>query len=241
MNLTVYTSRHSKESAIALGNMLNCAVYNPYTREHYREYPASSFTYNMGCSNQEDSGFNSPYQVSICTNKVSTLDRLESFGVLTVPYTRNAFTAQEWLNKDRIIVNRATITGKANEGLSYSYKGLPDVEDTSLNFNSIIWTRYVNHTRELRVYAIDGEYLAFEKKEVNNLWHFHKIKVSDKLREQLDKASQAFDKMFVIAYDILECVTGDYYFLEANSAPSLLAHRDILPTVGFAIQHKLGD
>jgi len=53
------------------------------------------------------------------------------------------------------------------------------------------------------------------------------------------KSAIAFDKMFCIAFDILHCRTGDYYFLEANSAPSLLVHHKIIPTLASAIKEKL--
>jgi len=149
--------------------------------------------------------------------------------------------AQTWLDEDRIIVNRTTITGKANEGVSFSTKSAPCMEDKPLDLDSIIWTRYVNHTRELRAYCIKGkEHIIFHKKDINGHWEF--IPFTDwiplKLMEQLDKACQAFDKMFCIAFDILECRTGDYYFLEANSAPSLLVHPILVPTLAQAIKEN---
>ena len=239
MNIVIYTSRHSKNSAIALGKALNSSVYNPYEYKHYRESDEEqTHSYNMGC-NMIDTTFNDRQQVGTCINKIHTLDRLKSFGVLTVPYTTSNELATVWLDEDRILVNRATIIGKANEGISFSYKNLPDVEDEPRNFNAIIWTRYVNHTNELRVYAINGKYLAFRKEQHNDLWHFKPVDIPSKLKEQLLKADQAFDKMFLVAYDILECVTGDYYFLEANSAPSLLTHRSILPALTSAIQEQV--
>jgi len=117
------------------------------------------------------------------------------------------------------------------------------MDDVPLNLESVIWTRYVNHKRELRAYCIKGkEHLVFYKVDIDGHWEFvlkRNTQIDNKLYEQLDKAQQAFDKMFCIAFDILECVTGDYYFLEANSAPSLLVHPILIPTLANAIKEKL--
>jgi len=244
MNLTIFTSRHSKASAVALGEALDCNVFNPHQNSWYRQPERQNieYIYNMGCSNLPlYPSFNAEHQVSVCVNKIATLDKLQEAGVLTVPWTRNPNQAQQWLDEDRIIVNRLSITGKANEGLIYSYKELEEVEDVPLDPSAIIWTRYVNHTRELRAYCIKGHPpLVFHKKDDGTgQWKFIKITPNKKLMDQLLKAELAFDKMFLIAFDILECVTGDYYFLEANSAPSLLAHESILPVVAKAVKQKV--
>jgi len=243
MNLTILTSKHSKKSAVVLGDALSCKVINPYQNIAYRGSNVITHpSYNIGCSGYySDTTFNDASQIATCINKVSTFLKLKQTDTLTVPFTTDQTQAQAWLDEDRIIVNRATITGKANEGVSFSTKGAPGMEDKPLDLDSIIWTRYVNHTRELRAYCIKGkEHLVFHKVDVDGHWEF--IPFTDwiplKLMEQLDKAQQAFDKMFCIAFDILECHTGDYYFLEANSAPSLLVHPVLIPTLAEAIKDK---
>jgi len=243
MNLTILTSRHSKESAIALGEALNCNVDNPYQRQAYRgSYVPTTHTYNMGCSGYTiDTTFNDERQIATCINKVATFRKLKQTDTLTVPFTTNQTQAQAWLDEDRIIVNRATLTGKANEGVSFSIKDAPGMEDKPLDLDSIIWTRYVNHKRELRAYCIKGyELIVFHKVDVSGHWEFQPIShIPDALTIELIHAQQAFDKMFCIAFDILECRTGDYYFLEANSAPSLLVHPIIVPTLAQAIKEEL--
>lgn len=233
--MNIFTTKHSRESALALSEALNnCAVYNPYERKFYRGDTLDGPSYNMGCS-----GIRGGEQVAVCVDKIKTFDMLNAAGVLTAPYTSNYNTAQEWLASDRIIVNRTTIIGKANEGLSYSYKGLPDVQDKGLDSNAIIWTRYVNHTRELRTYVFKGQSpLIFEKVDVGGGWFFKKIRPSEKLLSQVKKAQDAFNGLLCSGYDILECVTGDYYFLENNSAPSLLVHKDIIPTLVRTIKNE---
>lgn len=232
--MNILTSKHSKESAIALGEALNVPVYNVYQREFYR---GNSFeegpNYNMGCTSPSFRNvINSPEHVAICINKIKTLDLLKANGVLTVPYTRNIHTAQEWLDSDRIVVNRTTIIGKANEGLHYSYKGLDWAEDKPLREDAVIWTRYVNHIRELRAYVFKGQApLLFEKVVEDDKWVFKKIRPSEKLLEQVSKAQQAFSGLIFSAFDVLECVTGDFYTIENNSAPSLLMHDKIIPTL----------
>jgi len=245
MNLTILSSRHSDKTATALGDALDCNVFNPYTHSWYKhkEPVTNLFSYyNMGCSGYtHDTTFNNERQIAICVNKVATFNLLQSTDTLCVPWTDDRTQAQAWLNEDRIIVNRATITGACNEGVSYSSKGATNMDDVPLNLNSIIWTRYVNHTRELRAYCIKGyRPLVFHKVDVNGHWEFRQIiHIPLALQTELNKAQQAFDKMFCIAFDILECVTGDYYFLEANSAPSLLVHPILIPTLAEAIKEKL--
>lgn len=233
--MNIITSKHSRKSALALSEALNhCAVYNPYQREFYRGSTLDGPSYNMGCG-----GVRGGEQVEICVDKIKTFDVLNAAGVLTVPYTRKINTAQEWLHSDRIVVNRTTIIGRANEGLSYSYKGLDDIPDVPLNSNAVIWTRYVNHKRELRAYVFKGQSpLIFEKIDVDGGWFFKKIRPNEKLLSQVKKAQDAFNGLLCSAYDILECVTGDFYILENNSAPSLLVHKDIIPTLVRTIENE---
>lgn len=241
MNLTILTSRHSKASAVALGEALNAGVFNPYQNERYRGTLGVA-VYNMGCPGYGAShALNNTIQIADCINKIATFERLNFHNVRIVPYTHNKNTAQEWLNQDKIVVNRRSVTGKANEGLTYSTKNAPVFEDTPLDNRAVIWTRYINHDYELRAYLIKGKQPLIFKKVVNNgVWEFKKVnKPEQKLLDELTKASQAFDKMFCIAFDILHCRTGDYYFLEANSAPSLLVHYTILPTLATAIKDHL--
>jgi len=244
VNLTILSSRHSDKTAVALGKELDCSVLNPYNNKwyHHTIEPSERPFYNMGCSGYNlDTTFNNEQQISTCINKVATFNLLQSTGTLYVPWTSDQEQAQAWLDEDRIIVNRATIIGACNEGVSYSSKSAPNMDDVPLNLDSIIWTRYVNHTREIRAYCIEGTRpLVFHKVDKGGHWEFKQIiHIPLALQTELNKAMQAFDKMFCIAFDILECVTGDYYFLEANSAPSLLVHPILVPTLAQAIKEKL--
>lgn len=234
--MNIITSKYSKASAINLGEALGCAVYNPYSGEFYRkDFLGDGPHYNMGCSSVPSyptfrNIINQPAFVYTCVDKIQTFKLLEQHGVLICPWTRDREQAQQWLNEDRIVVNRATVTGSKNEGLSYSYKGIEDCPDVPLNDGSVIWTRYVNHTRELRVYVFKGKApLVFEKVDINGGWHFKPLRTSAKLLEQMQKAQEAFSGLVFSAYDVLECVTGDFYVLECNSAPSLLVHDSIIP------------
>jgi len=244
MNLTIITSRHSKQSAIALGAALHCAVYNPYQSTHYSSFPSAYNhpVYNMGCGGFHfDGALNDSNQIAICIDKVATLYELALAGVTTIPYTKRKAIAQNWLDEDKIVVNRATTTGKANEGLSYSFKGAEQYDDKPLVEDSAIWTRFVNHDYELRAYLIKGkEPLIYKKVDADGSWEFKQIvQPEQKLLDELERAGRSFNKMFCVAFDILHCRTGDYYFLEANSAPSLLIHPKILPTLVSAIKRKL--
>jgi len=230
--MNILTSKHSKTSAINLGEALGCAVYNPYSHEFYRGNRLDNGKiYNMGTS---WTGFrdviNNPNDVYDCVDKINTFIRLGRHGVLVCPWTRDKNQAQQWLDEDRIVVNRETVTGSKNQGLTYSYKNIEGQEDIPLNEGSVIWTRYVNHTRELRVYVFKGKQpLVFEKVLVDDGWYFQPIQGSRKLLEQMKKAQEAFSGLVFSAYDVLECVTGDFYVLECNSAPSLLVHDSIIP------------
>lgn len=244
MNLTIITSRHSKESATALGEVLECPVYNPYDRVYYKgNSDLAWIKYNMGCGGYElyNPSFNHHAQISVCINKIHTLDRLKEEGVLTVPYTRDIRKAQEWLDEDKVVINRERITGKANEGLHYSFKNAENYFDKPLVTTSKFWTRHVNHDYELRAYCIKGkEPMVFKKTNNDGHWDFVKVgHPEQKLLDQLKLAEKAFNKMFLVAYDILHAKTGDYYFLEANSAPSLLVHPILIPTLSTAIKEKL--
>ena len=241
--MNILTSKFSKKSAIALGEALNCSVYNPYKGEFYRgDRLTEGVVYNMGCSYPPSHPtLNNPEYVEYCVNKIKTLNMLQQKGVLTVPWTDSKEQAQAWLDEDRIIVNRATITGKANEGLSFSYKGIEGIADVQLDEESVIWTRYVNHTRELRVYVFKRKpSLVFEKVNIDGGWFFKPIKASNKLDEQTKLAQEAFSGLVFSAYDVLECVTGDFYTLENNSAPSLLVSEKIIPRLKEVIQNELG-
>lgn len=239
--MNILTSKYSKESAIALGEALNAPVYNVYQRVFYRGNTLEAGpSFNMGCTHVPFRNvINSGEHVAICVDKIKTLDLLKANDVLTVPYTRNRHTAQEWLDSDRVVVNRTTIISRANEGLHYSYKGLEWQEDVPLREDSVIWTRYVNHIRELRAYVFKGQSpLVFEKVLEDDKWNFKKVRPSAKLLEQVNKAQQAFSGLVCSAFDILEAVTGDFYFLENNSAPSLLVHNDIIPTLKRTIENE---
>lgn len=241
--MNILTSKYSKESAINLGEALNCAVYNPYSGEFYRENSLDdSPHYNMGCSSVPFCNvINQPAFVYNCVDKTQTFKLLEQKEVLIVPWTRKKEQAQQWLDEDRIIVNRATVTGSKNQGLSYSYKGLEDCPDVPLKDGSVIWTRYVNHTRELRVYVFKGKSpLVFEKVDIDGGWYFQPVRASNKLLEQMKKAQEAFSGLVFSAYDVLECVTGDYYILENNSAPSLQVSDKIIPRLKEVIENELG-
>ena len=240
MNLTILTSRHSKASAIALGQALDCPVYNPYQGiTYHKEYTPALNVYNMGCSGYNGT-FNDYNQINNCVHKLRTFMELERNCATTVPYTRNPQVAQQWLNEDKIVVNRRTLTGKANDGLSYSTKGAPQFEDKPLDTEAVMWTRYVNHDYELRAYLIKGKPLIFKKIDVGGSWDFKQVvRPEQKLLNELERAGRSFNRMFCVAFDILHCRTGDYYFLEANSAPSLLVHHKILPTLANAIKQEL--
>jgi hypothetical protein len=241
--MNVLTSKYSKESALALGEALGCSVYNPYQREFYKGSNLDGgVNYNMGCSSPAFANLlNQPEYVLKCVDKIATFNLLEQHNVLIVPWTRDKAVAQGWLDSDRIIVNRATTTGKANEGLSYSYKGLEDTRDIPLSDDAIIWTRYVNHTRELRAYVFKGKApLIFEKVDVNGQWFFKPVQGNTKLLDQVGRSQAAFSGLVFSAFDILECVTGDYYTLECNSAPSLLVSNKIIPRLKEVIENDMG-
>lgn len=230
--MNVLTSKYSKDSAIELGEALDCPVYNPYSHEFYRGSSlADGPHYNMGCSHAPFSSvINQPAAIYNCIDKIKTFELLEQAGVLICPWTRDRSVAQQWLNEDRIVVNRATVTGSKNQGLSYSYKNIEGHEDVPLDEGSVIWTRYVNHIRELRVYVFKGEApLVFEKVNIDGGWHFESVRPTAKLLEQMKKAQEAFSGLVFSAYDVLECVTGDFYVLENNSAPSLQVSDKIIP------------
>lgn len=236
----IYTSKHSKKSAIALGEALNCGVQDIYQRVTLRlggKY-RGNIVYNMGTT-AISNGMNDPVQIGYCVNKLFTFQVLEANGVRVPPYTVNFNTAQGWLNEDKMLVNRMTLTGKANEGLEYSYKGAIGINDVPLRRDAKMWTRYVNHNRELRAYCFQHEEpLVFEKVLTEqNEWAFSKVRVPAGLKAELRKAMQAFNNMRMVAFDILDCVTGDLYFLEANSAPSLLVHNSIIPQLVKEINH----
>jgi len=240
--MNILTSKYSEESSVALGEALGCAVYNPYQRVFYRNSTlANGPNFNFGCSDSSFSNLmNQPEYVFRCVDKVATFNLLEQHNVLIVPWTRDKDVAQGWLDSDRIIVNRATTTGKANEGLSYSYKGLEDVEDVPLSEDAVIWTRYVNHTRELRAYVFKGKApLIFEKVDVHGEWLFKPVRGNAKLLDQVGRSQAAFSGLMFAAFDILECVTGDYYTLEGNSAPSLLVSAEIIPRLKETIENGI--
>jgi len=233
----IYTSSYTHKSAKALGKALGWRVVNSYTGERLLDGYVNEVPYNFGATNRD--GYNNLVQMEACINKHSTIRRFETFGVLVVPHTFLSAEAQNWLDSDRIVVNRLTLTGSKNEGLEYSYKGLDGVDDKPLNPYAQMWTRYVNHTRELRVYVFKHQpSLVFEKVLTSeNSWEFKKISMPPKLKSHVSKAKKAFDGMVMVAFDVLECVTGDFYFLEANSAPSLLVHHSIIPQLVKEIQH----
>ena len=240
--MNILTSKHSKESSIALGEALNCAVYNPYQEGFYRGNTlANGPNFNLGCSNTPFSNLlNQPSYIYMCVDKIATFNLLKQHNVLTVPWTRDKSVAQGWLDSDRIIVNRATTTGKANEGLSYSYKGLEDVVDVPLSDDAVIWTRYVNHTGELRAYTFKNKPpLIFQKVDVSGQWLFKPIRPTAKLVEYVGRSQAAFSGLMFAAFDILECVTGDFYALECNSAPSLLVSNTIIPRLKETIEDGL--
>lgn len=236
--MNIITSKYSKSSAISLGEELDCAVYNPYSHEFYRGSSlADGVSYNMGCSHAPFSNvINQPASIYNCVDKTKTFDILEGAGVLICPWTRDKNIAQQWLDEDRIVVNRATVTGSKNQGLSYSYKGVEGCEDVPLDEGSVIWTRYVNHTRELRAYVFKGKSpLVFEKVDIDGGWHFEPVRPTNKLLDQMKKAQEAFSGLVFSAYDVLECVTGDFYTLENNSAPSLQVSDKIIPRLAEVI------
>lgn len=233
--MIITTTKHSLQSSIALGQELGCSVVN-LSEQPFPSTYNGTYVYNMGCGSVDSYvgrnkvTLNTGNNVRICIDKIRTFELLRGYGVLVVPWTKDINLAKQWFDKDKIIVNRTRIKGKAGEGMSFSYKPGWWTEEVPINEGAKFWTRYVNHTRELRAYVFRGfRPLVFEKRRNGDAWEFVLTKTTNRLAEQLQKAQEANDELIFSAYDILECVTGDYYFLENNSAPSLLVHSTILP------------
>jgi hypothetical protein len=242
MDIIIASSRHSHKSAKVLATALNCHTFNPYKNKLKLEKKTT--IYNMGCSNlpyeyNDNKTINDTIDIFNSILKSNTYVLLDNKELKVPPWTTDINQAKQWLEEDHIIINRETDKGKANEGLSYSYQNIDGYEDIPLNINAKYWTRNIRTVKELRAYCFKNDSpIILEKVLEDGMWSFIKIPFPKiKLLSEIEKAQKCFPSMTGNAFDILECVTGDYYFLENNSAPSLLVHPSILPRLVDDIIH----
>lgn len=101
---------------------------------------------------------NQPSAVAVGKNKLRTFQVLQRSGNVNIPdFTTEIDVARGWARSGIVVVQRATLTGKAGEGITIVEKEL----DITRN---LMYTKYIKKSQEWRIHVAFGEVIDFAKK-----------------------------------------------------------------------------
>lgn len=221
--LIVVSPKIAEDSAQALATAL-CADYvNPYETKE-RNFSNYKYMFNYGFS-RPTSGtkrkFNKAKEVQLSMDKELCFEAVGKY-IPTIKITKDKQIAYNWIKQGRIVVARLTTTGNNGEGIVYcSTKKQLDLVDAAL------YTRYIDHTNELRINIWRGQIISiYDKKVVNGFFKFKLLQGLNNQPQASHIASILYEKIGLdfMGVDVLLTSKGNLYFLEANSAPVLFPY-----------------
>lgn len=217
MTLCVISPTVSRDSARKLAELLGA---NYHAAEH-PDFSMYDTVINYGSSRDFlfKSVINHPAAVEICVNKISTLKRIDKF-CNTIQWTKDKKLAQEWFDKDGVVVARAKETGSQNDGMT-----ICETENQFKTAPAKFYTKYFYHSHEIRVNVFKNKVISvFEKKRnKDGTWDFQHIPVKGIVKpvEQMIEAIKNNIGIDMYGMDILINKKGDYRLLEVNTGPIL--------------------
>jgi hypothetical protein len=203
------------------------------------KYKYGDVIINWGCSEINNPEvlqamiLNSPYQVSIASNKKTFFDRYPASRAHLIQYTTDRDKAHLWQLLDETVVARHVLNGHSGEGIEI-------VEPTDLLPYAPLYTKYKKKTDEYRIHFSGDRLIKFARKgrkmdvpveEVN--WKVRNIKggfvyaIADHMdmpRPVLD-AAEDFASKTLLNFGAIDIIyhrpTDCAYILEVNTAPGL--------------------
>lgn len=173
---------------------------------------------------------NSPDQIVLSCNKLSTFQELTMNGIITVPWTAHPSYAKQWLEQGATVMARTLTSASQGRGIVVT-----TAEDDTLP-SAGLYTKYIPKCHEYRVHVMFGSVLDVTKKrrrsgtDTNDYirnsttgWVFCRDGVvpPDKVTDAALKTIAALSLDFG-AVDVLYKELDDMaYVLEVNSAPGL--------------------
>lgn len=100
---------------------------------------------------------NNPEAVSTAKNKRLTLETLERSGVSVPEFTTDIEIARMWAREGDAVVQRATLYGKAGEGITIADNSLDIVQNP-------LYTKYIKKKEEWRIHIAFGQVIDFARK-----------------------------------------------------------------------------
>lgn len=222
-NLVVISPKVAKESAQALATALEADYINPYETKE-RKFSDYKYMFNYGFS-RPTSGtkrkFNKAKEVQLSMDKELCFETVVGC-VPTVKITKDKQEAYNWIKQGRIVVARLTTTGSNGEGLVFcSTKKELDLVDAPM------YTRYIEHTNELRINIWRGQIISiYDKKIENGFFKFKLLQGFNNQPQAINIAKNLYERIGLdfMGADVLLTAKGNLYFLEANSAPVLFPY-----------------
>lgn len=177
--------------------------------------------------------FNVPANVKLASNKLLAFDAFAKAEVRTVPFTRYANEALEWLQEGAKVVARTVLNGHSGAGIVICEKAA-DMVDAAL------YTKYIGKNAEYRVHVAFGKVIHVQRKvrnkeipdeqinwQVRNhangfIYQIGNIDIPDHVNQQAIQSVKALGLDFG-AVDVMQAFAGDkgWYVLEVNTAPGL--------------------
>jgi hypothetical protein len=219
MTACVISPKVSSKSAKNLADLLGIN-YHPAEQDNYAMYD-TVINYGSSINFKFNKVINKPAAVAICVNKLSTFKRLEG-KCNVIPYTKDIKVARNWGKDDGIVVARANETGSQNSGMT-----MCTTEEEFTGAPAKFWTKYFNHTYELRVNVFKGKLLSVFNKvrdDKKGIWNFEHIPVktvTPQVQQMIDAISENIG-IDLYGMDVLVNKTkGEYMLLEVNSGAIL--------------------
>jgi hypothetical protein len=223
-------SRSARELSRAIGGKcirLNNSRYRPRQSDLLINWGNSSYPHTEGTM------LNEPYSVSLASNKLSTVMRLQDEGVKTVDWTRDPMEVYCWLNEGHTVYARTTLQGHSGSGIEVLTGGVV-IPGAKLYTKAITGKR-----REWRIHVCNGKVILIQKKKrrsgyndnddySNDIRNVHTgwiYSVNDTEECPDSVISSAIDSVLALGLDFggVDIISqrDDHWVLEVNTAVGL--------------------
>lgn len=156
----IYAYNMGSKSARALADSLDATFIK---REGSRFKGAAHKTViNWGCAELPPEVLkckviNPARSVNLAHNKLTTFQSLKPNNISVPDFTTSQDMAQQWIERNRTVVARKTLTGHSGQGIEILEKGLDFVA-------APLYTQYIPKDREYRVHVVNGAIVDVQRK-----------------------------------------------------------------------------